>query len=295
MPLSPLATLSSTMSTITRRDGRTSTELRKLNISYDGLARVDGSARFAFGTSKQFADSNMSLKTRFPGNDTAALASVSGPIEVRLASEIPSKAAFEVLVRPLANIPATEAKLVAANIKATIEPSLILTKAPRTMVQLVIQSLTTPGSPLLKDSLTAAMINASMLAFLQAGSVLMQGVVAAVAVGRLPDGTLVLDPSEEEAQTLLGGGSFAYMFSDYSEERDSRVDCVWSNWKVMNGDNVPNELFQAKELAKAAAAQVYASIRRNVEVVNGATQPEPAISLARDTEESSGDDDRMEI
>lgn len=237
----------------------------------------------------------MSLMLCIPGDDTSALASVSGPIEVRLAAEIPSKATFEVLVRPLANIPATEAKLVAANIKSTIEPSLILTKSPRTMVQLVIQSLTSPMAPLWKDSLTAAMINASTLAFLQAGSALMQGVVAAVAVGRLPDGTLVLDPSEGEAETLLGGGSFAFMFSDYNTERGSRVDCVWSNWKVTNGAYAPNELFQARELGKAGAMQVYDSIRQNMETMSGATQSKPPISQAGNTEESSSDDEKMEI
>lgn len=85
------------------------------------------------------------------------------------------------------------------------------------------------------------------------------------------------------------------MFSDYSNGRDSRVDCVWSNWKVANGDYAPNELFQARELGKAGAKKVYDSIRRNVEVMNGATRSKPPISLARDTEESSSDDDRMEI
>ncbi|KJA14799.1 hypothetical protein HYPSUDRAFT_149958 [Hypholoma sublateritium FD-334 SS-4] len=264
------------MSTPTRRDGRTSTKIRQLRISYDGLARVDGSARFAFG------------------DDTSALAAVSGPIEVRLAAEIPSKATFEVLVRPLANIPATEAKLVAANIKSTIEPSLILTKSPRTMVQLVIQSLTSPVAPLWKDSLTASMINASTLAFLQAGSVLMQGVVAAVAVGRLSNGTLVVDPSEEEAETLLGGGSFAFLFSDQNAERGSRVDCVWSNWKVTDGGYLPNEFFQARELAKAGATQVYNSIRKSVETMSGAAQSK-RILQAGDTDESSSDDEKMEI
>ena len=37
------------MSTTSRRDGRTVDGIRDIRISYDGLARVDGSARFAFG------------------------------------------------------------------------------------------------------------------------------------------------------------------------------------------------------------------------------------------------------
>ena len=37
------------MSTTSRRDGRMVDGIRNIRISYDGLARVDGSARFAFG------------------------------------------------------------------------------------------------------------------------------------------------------------------------------------------------------------------------------------------------------
>jgi len=37
------------MSATPRRDGRTADAIRSIRISYDGLARVDGSARFAFG------------------------------------------------------------------------------------------------------------------------------------------------------------------------------------------------------------------------------------------------------
>lgn len=229
-----------------------------------------------------------------PGDETSVLASVSGPIEVRLAAELPSKATFEVLVRPLSNVSATEAKLVAANIKSTLEPSLILTKSPRTMVQLVVQSLASPRSALWKHTLMAAMINASTLAFLQAGSVLMQGVITAVAVGRLPNGTLVLDPSEEEEKTLQGGGSFAFMFSEDAGAQKSRVDCVWSNWKATNGYS-PNELFAARECAKAGATTVHESIRRNTEALGEATEIRFPISQPKERAEGSDDEEKMEI
>lgn len=41
--------LQTPMSAASRRDGRTVDGIRNIRISYDGLARVDGSARFAFG------------------------------------------------------------------------------------------------------------------------------------------------------------------------------------------------------------------------------------------------------
>ncbi|KAF5321736.1 hypothetical protein D9619_002247 [Psilocybe cf. subviscida] len=61
----------------------------------------------------------------------------SGPIEVRPANELPNKASFEVLVRPLANIFATDARATASTL-AALEPSLLLAKDPRTLVQLVV-------------------------------------------------------------------------------------------------------------------------------------------------------------
>ncbi|KAF8957588.1 exosome component Rrp46 [Flammula alnicola] len=266
-----------------RRNGRKIDELRALKISYDGLARVDGSATFGFG-------------------DTAALASVSGPIEVRLAAELPSKATFEVLVRPLSNVPATESKSLAATMRSSLEPSLILTKNPRTLVQLVIQSLSSPRMLLWKDSLSAAMVNASSVAFLKASSVPMRGVVTAVAVGQLPDGRLVVDPSEDESESLKAGGSFAFMFADELGLMNSNSDCVWSSWKSTSGSYGENELFEARELARSGAKAVYGAMKRNIEQMNGAADsrvpPTHDAKVEEDAEhgeEQSDEDNKMEI
>ncbi|KAF8880349.1 hypothetical protein CPB84DRAFT_1638191, partial [Gymnopilus junonius] len=186
---------------------------RPIHISYDGLARVDGSARFSFGQSP------------------TSLASLSGPIEVRLAAELPSKATFEVLVRPLSGIPATEAKALAAILRACLEPSLILTRNPRTLVQLVVQGLgssssssasssvpSSSSSSAVSPGLTTSMINASSLSLLIASSIPMRGVVCAVSVGLRDDGTLILDPSDDEASGEREGGlkaigAFAFMIT----------------------------------------------------------------------------------
>lgn len=230
------------------------------------------------------------------GEDTCALASVSGPIEIRLASELPSKATFEVLVRPLSNVPATEAKLLAATIRATLEPSLILTKNPRTLVQLAIQSLSSASTSAWKDTLTAAMINASTLAFLQAASVPMHGVVAAVAVGRLSDGSLIVDPSEDETGTLQACGGFAFMFSGATHLKKSDTDCVWSSWKSTTGRYSQDELFKARELARIGATAVYDEMRRNLEKLNCATEFRISATQAKEMEEdSSAEDVKMEI
>ncbi|KIM36926.1 hypothetical protein M413DRAFT_448844 [Hebeloma cylindrosporum] len=256
------------MSATPRRDGRTADGIRNIRISYDGLARVDGSARFSFG-------------------GTAALASLSGPIEVRLAAEKASKATFEVNVRPLSNVPATESKSLATAIRSSLEPSLILTKNPRSLVQLVVQSLSYPTS---KDALSAAMINASSLALLNAGSVPMRGLVAAVAVGRVSGGQLVLDPSEEEAVSLEAGGTFAFMFADGIGRKTSNSECVWTNWKSDSGGYDQREIFQARELARTGARAVYEAMRTDFE------KPRMVAHVHEQVEvETKSEDHEMEI
>jgi exosome complex component RRP46 len=233
--------------------------------------------------------------------DTAALASISGPIEVRLASELPSKAMFEVILRPLTNVPATDSKALAATIRTSLEPSLILTSNPRTLIQLVIQSLRQVHNSMWRDSLTAAMINASCLALLNSGSIYMRGVVTAVAIGRLPDGTLVVDPDEEEEESLGGGGCFAFMFADGLDKTNS--DCVWSGWKSLSGTYDESELFSARELAKTTALDVYLAMKKSIDAIGARVSyntDTPVRSLSKVIKdetmvEDDSDDDRMEM
>ncbi|KAG6828752.1 hypothetical protein H0H93_014754, partial [Arthromyces matolae] len=131
---------------MSRPHGRQAHQSRPIKISFDGLARVDGSARFSFGP-------------------IAALSSVSGPIEVRLAVENAAQATLEVSVRPLSNVPATEAKAMASTVRALLTPAMILTNHPRTLIQIVSQALVPSGSmsgprSVNNNALTAAMVNA---------------------------------------------------------------------------------------------------------------------------------------
>ncbi|KAG6852338.1 hypothetical protein C0991_000583 [Blastosporella zonata] len=242
---------------MSRLNGRQPHELRPIQISFDGLARVDGSARFSFGP-------------------IAALSSVSGPIEVRLASENASQATLEVLVRPLSNVPATESKALAATVRGLLTPSLILVNNPRTLVQIVAQALVPSGSgtgldPKISNAsaVTAAVVNASTLALLNSGSVPMRGVVCAVAVGRRKDGPLVVDPDAGDG-ALDAEGCFAFMFTRDGDDVQAR--CVWTNWKQGSGDE--GVLSAARELASQAAGDVYAAIHANVE---GMVNVKPAI------------------
>ncbi|TFK22634.1 exosome component Rrp46 [Coprinopsis marcescibilis] len=217
-------------------------DLRPISISYDGLARADGSARFGFG-------------------GTVALASVSGPIEVRLAAEQASQATLEVSVRPLSNVPATESKAQAAAIRSAITPSLILTKNPRTLIQVVIQNLASSTSieSIERDGQVAAMINSSTLALLNAGSIPMRGVVCAIAMGKTAGNEFVLDPVEEQAKQVVEGGCFAFMFAD-----NARWTCVWTNWRATQGSFKVEDLESAREIAANAAGRVYETIKSSL-------------------------------
>ncbi|KAG5349561.1 hypothetical protein C0989_003115 [Termitomyces sp. Mn162] len=264
---------------MSRLQGRQPYESRAIQITFDGLARVDGSARFSFGP-------------------ISALSSVSGPIEVRLASENASQATLEVLVRPLSNVPATEAKALAATVRGLLTPSLILANNPRTLVQIVAQALVPSGSGLGSKSsnanaLTAAVVNASTLALLNAGSIPMRGVICAVAVGRRKDtGAMVVDPDQGDG-ILDADGCFAFMFTRH--DKDVQAGCVWTNWKQSTGDE--NVLSEARELAGRAARDVYTAIHASVESMGNA---EPTIVFPvrkKDAivEHDDNDDDKMEI
>ncbi|OXC67317.1 hypothetical protein AYX13_04235 [Cryptococcus neoformans] len=118
-----------------RPDGRTPAQLRPLHLSIGELDRADGSARFAFGSN-------------------AVLASCSGPIEVRLREERPDKATFEVNHRPLEGVGATPSRALVTTLETIFPPILSLEKHPRSLVQLVVQSLVPSTGRALYGSVT---------------------------------------------------------------------------------------------------------------------------------------------
>ncbi|KAA1475026.1 hypothetical protein DENSPDRAFT_841726 [Dentipellis sp. KUC8613] len=273
-----------------------------MSIVYEGLDGVDGSARFGFGGTK-------------------ALASVSGPIEVRLAAELPSKATFEVLIRPLTNIPGTESKSLASALRALLSPSILLTRNPRTLIQLVVQSLTPNPTSRFQPALTAAFINASTLALLNAGSIPMSGVVCAVSVGRIQSSALdpgplalLLDPTDEELASTDASGCFAFMFAaDFGKPAHINVTApdvpgsklVWTNWTAAAGTFDVAELARATELAKVGAERVWIDVKESVRDMDRSVSAPPRVVASEkvkeetmdtsEAEDDGSDDDQMEI
>jgi len=209
-----------------------------------------------------------------------ALASVSGPIEVRLATEQPSRATFEVNVRPLTSLPGTESKALAASLRGLLTPSIILSRNPRTLIQLVVQSLTPSPAERFSSSIVAACINAASLALLNAGSIPMTGVVCAAAVTCLHRTTeeatsaLVLDPSEAECHTGAASGCFAYLFTTETSESQEApaipgARLVWTNWRANDGTFDEEDLARARALGLAGAETVWRAIKQSVPQMDG--------------------------
>ncbi|KAF9048364.1 ribosomal protein S5 domain 2-like protein [Hymenopellis radicata] len=216
---------------MTRPDGRSPHDIRPITAEFDDLARVDGSARFGFGSTP------------------SALASFTGPIEVRLAAENPSRLSLDVVVRPLSGIPGTREKKTGSVLGSVLKQSLVMEANPRTAVVLVVQSLTDEGS-------LASMINASTMACMASASVPMRGVVCAVDVG-MTDDDFIVDPSPEEKQHTSASGCFAFHIQGLQ-----RVECIWTNWTGSGFDE--QELLQARTIARESVINVWKTLKETV-------------------------------
>ncbi|EKM58179.1 uncharacterized protein PHACADRAFT_88763 [Phanerochaete carnosa HHB-10118-sp] len=285
----------------TRHDGRDNDELRPVTIKYEGLDRVDGSAKFGFG-------------------QTQALASLSGPIEIRPNLELPSQATLEIHIRPLASVPGTDSRALAATLKAVLSPSLLLSHHPRTLVQIVGQALcgSDSGSGLgstgrgWNASLVASLVNACSASLINAGSVPIKGVVCAASVGRIPDlndsgsYVLVLDPSEAELASLEGGGCFVFMFASTlppspDDDQDTpHTSLLWTNYTATSGVIDDAEFMEAKNLALEGAQEIWALFKGSIKPshsTSGEIVNERELQAREDQQPPSAgmDDSTMEI
>lgn len=287
-----------------RVDGRENDDTRPLCIVYERLDRVDGSARFGFGTSYSTWLSLISTFSFVSTGETQSLASISGPIEVRFVAEQPSKATVEVNVRPLSSLPGTESKALATSLKGLLSPSIILSRNPRTLIQLVIQSLTPSPAEGFSPPLIAACINASSLALLNAGSIPMTSVVCAVAIARLRSATeeddasaLVLDPSEAELLETGSCGCFAFSFateiSGTQQSQDNPAGrMVWTNWHAKDGLFDEGEFARAQALGLAGAEVVWKAVKLSVSQMDGSLslpRPGPLSEVMEDVAQSDID------
>jgi|SRR5712671_2459950 len=241
--------------------------------------------------------------------ETQSLASVSGPIEVRFAAEQPSKATFEVNVRPLSSLPGTESKALAVSLRGLLSPSIVLSSNPRTLIQLVVQSLTPSPVEGFSPSLVAACINASSLALLNARSVPMISVVCAAAVARLHSATekvvsaLVLDPSETESREGTSCGCFAFSFateiSGFQQPQNTpTARLVWTNWHAKDGVFEEGEFTRAQAVGLAGAEIVWRAIKLSVPQMDKSALLPPGLpvkNVPQNDDDQESDEDKVEI
>lgn len=207
------------------------TALRALSAELGTLARADASASFSFGP-------------------IIVVASVSGPVEVRIRDELTDRATLDVIFQPQHGVAGIPSQAVSDSLFTAFSSVLLLHHHPRSLIQVVLQTLSSPTlpqssgqaihsgtssqrhvarQPLLLGpdnppsvSEQAALINAASLALLDAG-IPARGTVAACACAILPkaQGTVLRQNSHlaEVGESQLSG-----LVRQYKEENGEADD-----------------------------------------------------------------------
>ncbi|KAF9915792.1 Exosome component 5 [Lobosporangium transversale] len=176
-------------------------QLRPFFSSQNLLNRSDGSAQFDFGGS-------------------SVLCSVVGPAEVKLRDEKLDKATIEVVARPLVGLPGVKDKALEQNIRESLEPLILSGLHPRTMLQIVIQTMKDDGCIL------STAFNAVILALLDAGIPLKSILGSVTCMIDAQSSEILLDPTTEELSRARSTHVFVFdnKSSVQSEQGKMNVD-----------------------------------------------------------------------
>lgn len=211
-------------------------ETRERHAASGQLTRADGSGSFGFGAQ-------------------TSLASVNGPIEVRLRDEITDSATLQFIFSPLNGVAGISAKASAAEMLDVFKAVVLTHHHPRTQIQVTVQTTSIPPSsstrrgsaPLLLGpdaaplaAEVAAGINASMMALLD-GGIPMKATVVAVACAVLDAPSpwrtpaekstvgahcIILDPNPEEEEIALSSHVFAFALSGIDPTAPAKQDAA---------------------------------------------------------------------
>ncbi|XP_078734902.1 exosome complex component RRP46 [Lampetra fluviatilis] len=154
--------------------------LRAVGCEQQPLSRPDGSASFSQG-------------------DTAVLAAVYGPAEVRVSREQSDRATLEVILKPKTGLPGVREKSQEQFVRGVLEATLLSSLHPRTSITLVLQVVHDAGA------LLACCVSAACMALADAGLAL-RCLFCGVACAIARDGTIGLDPdtsAEKEGRALV--------------------------------------------------------------------------------------------
>ncbi|XP_034833768.1 exosome complex component RRP46 [Maniola hyperantus] len=149
-------------------------KLKPMKCELNFLSKSDGSAILSQG-------------------DTVVLASVNGPLDIKISSQSIEKATLEVLFCSKEGKPSVADRYKENVIRQTCETAILGCLYPRTGISLTIQELENYGG------LLTCAVNSACLALINSG-VAMRHVVAALCCAVDEVGNLILEPTHQQAQ-----------------------------------------------------------------------------------------------
>ncbi|CAD7092736.1 unnamed protein product [Hermetia illucens] len=172
------------MGSDTGDDAYSDIHLRALNCEVNPLTRSDGSAMLTQG-------------------ETAVIASVYGPVEVKTQNLQIENATLDVCYRPKTGLPTITDRSRENVIKRICETAILTALHPRTSIVVVIQELEN------RSGLEACAVNAVCLALLN-GGIAMKFTVAGVHSILKENDEIVLDPDSKESINALAHFTFVF-------------------------------------------------------------------------------------
>ncbi|KAL8665216.1 MAG: hypothetical protein Q9202_002438 [Teloschistes flavicans] len=149
----------------------------------------------------------------YTSNGYSITVAVNGPIEVQRRDEIPEEAAIDVVIRPAIGVGGVRERHLESILEKTLRQLIIVSAHPRTLIQVVLQVVTTPSRSNASANLPQSASNLSLLPALLQSSILallstslpLYSTLTSTLVAVSDSGELVADPSAvaTEAATSL--------------------------------------------------------------------------------------------
>ncbi|KAI9199386.1 ribosomal protein S5 domain 2-type protein [Polychytrium aggregatum] len=211
-----------------RPDSRSESQIRPMATLQGTLSRADGSSKFSF-------------------DKTAVMASVFGPMEVKIRDELLDKATVEVVLQPIEGHASTTEKYYEQIIRQTVESVALIALHPRTLIRITCQILNDDGSIL------SAALNATMLALVDSG-IPLKCMVASTTCAVTANGQVLLDPTRSEIETAKSVHIFAF---------ESLSGNLVANESI--GPFTEKEYTACHQLCQAASEKIQAFMRASIE------------------------------
>ncbi|XP_055678515.1 exosome complex component RRP46 [Lutzomyia longipalpis] len=198
-------------------------ELRPLRCELDILSRSDGSAVFAQG-------------------ETVVIASVHGPVEVKLQNLQYDRSSVEVFYKSKTGQQSVGDRFREQYIRNTCESALLTAIYPRTAISLQLQEMED------RAGLIACAVNAACMSLLHSG-LEMRFLVAAVHCALRPSGAILFDP---DVRTMAEEGGTVAAFTFAFDSIDRRTVAVHTEGKY-----TAEQFNQAQNACREASAAIF--------------------------------------